>query len=133
MDQIYGICDPGAQLQTDKLAAMSLAAGLKQRESPIGANGTLLGAGHPLSIPPFGIEHSLFVAVDADLTNYDELLGEYQRSNGSAISSAEGLVAVLYERLGLNFVEKLEGAFSLALWDSQRQRLTLAIDRFGFK
>ena len=79
------------------------------------------------------MEHGLYVAADADFTNYDALLAEYQRSNGSAIGSAEDLVAVLYTRHGTNFVERLEGAFSLALWDAQRQRLVLAIDRFGFK
>ena len=135
MDQICGICEPGAQLEIHELAAMYLAAGLKQdrRESPIGGNGALLGAGHRLRVAPLALEHGLYVAVDADLTNYNTLLAEYQGSNGSAISSVEDLVSVLYARHGLNFVEKLEGAFSLALWDAQRQRLALAIDRFGFK
>jgi asparagine synthase (glutamine-hydrolysing) len=135
MDQIYGICEPGAQLQTDELATMCLAAGLKRdrRESPIGGNGALLGAGHRLSAAPLVMEHGLYVAVDADFTNYHALLAEYQRPNGSALSSAEDLVAVLYVRHGINFIERLEGAFSLVLWDAPHQRLVLAIDRFGFK
>src|SRR5271165_5072 len=135
MDEIYGICEPGAQLQKDELAMMYLATGLQQdrRESPIGGNGALLGAGHRLSVAPLAMEQGLYAAVDADFTNYNALLAEYQRSNGGAISSAEDLVAVLYARHGVNFVERLEGAFSLALWDAQHQRLVLAIDRFGFK
>src|SRR5271169_1247322 len=110
MDQIYGICEPGAQLQTDELAAMYLAAGLKQdgRESRIGGKGALLGAGHRLSVAPLAMEHGLYVAVDADLTNYNILLAEYQDSSGSAISSAEDLIAVLYAQHSLNFVEKPE-------------------------
>ena len=135
MDQIYGICEPGAQLQTDELARMYLARGLKRDrgESSIGGNGALLGAGHRLSVLPLAKEQGLYVAVDADFTNYNALLAEYQRSNGGAISSAEDLVAILYALHGVSFVEQLEGAFSLALWDAQRQRLVLAIDRFGFK
>src|SRR5271165_919747 len=135
MDEIYGICEPGAQLQTHELAMMYLATGLQQdrRESPIGGNGALLGAGHRLSVAPLAMEQGLYAAVDADFTNYNALLAEYQRSHGGAISSAEDLVAVLYARHGVNFVERLEGSFSLALWDRQRRRLVLAIDRFGFK
>src|SRR5271166_4376852 len=135
MDQIYGICEPGAQLQTEELAAMHLAARQKRDrgESSIGGNGAFLAAGHRLSVAPMGKHHGLYVAADADFTNYDALLAEYQSSNGSAISSAEDLVVVLYAQHGMNFVERLEGAFSLALWDAQRQRLVLAIDRFGFK
>src|SRR5271165_4573949 len=135
MDQIYGICEPGAQLQTEELAAMHLAARQKRDrgESSIGGNGAFLAAGHRLSVAPMGKHHGLYVAADADFTNYDALLAEYQSSNGSAISSAEDLVVILYAQHGMNFVERLEGAFSLALWDAQRQRLVLVIDRFGFK
>src|SRR5271169_5888336 len=131
MDQICGICEPGAHLQTEELAAMYLALGLKQdqRESSIGGNGALLGAGHGLSVAPLGMKHGLYVAVDADFTNYKTLLAEYQRSNGSAINSAEDLVAILYAQHSANFVERLEGAFSVALWDAPHQRLVLAIDR----
>ncbi len=135
MDQIYGICEPGAQLQTGELAAMHLAARQKRDggESSIGGNGAFLAAGHRLSVAPMGKHHGLYVAADADFTNYDALLAEYQSSNGSAISSAEDLVVILYAQHGMSFVERLEGAFSLALWDAQRQRLVLVIDRFGFK
>jgi asparagine synthase (glutamine-hydrolysing) len=135
MSGIYGICEPGVQLQTHQLEPLSLAWGFPEgrRYLPIGGNGALLGASHCLNVPPHGDEHGLFVAVDADLNNYSALLTEHQRSNGDSISSSEDLVAVLYARHGLNFIERLEGAFSLALWDAQRQRLVLAIDRFGFK
>ena len=135
MSEIYGICEPGAQLQAHELEPLSLATRLRggRREPPIGGNGVWLGAEHRLTVPPLSFEHGLFVAADADLQNYSALLAEHQRSNGHGISSNEDLVAALYARYGLNFVERLEGAFSLALWDPQRQRLVLAIDRFGFK
>ena len=71
--------------------------------------------------------------MDADLVNSRLLVAEHEKSHGAAIRSAAELVAVLYAQYGLSFVERLEGAFSLAVWDPECQRLVLAIDRFGFK
>src|SRR5579885_316017 len=39
----------------------------------------------------------------------------------------------LYEERGLDFVNDIEGDFTIALWDSQLERLVLARDRVGVK
>ena len=135
MSGIYGICEPGVQLQPDELEPMSLGMRLKEdrRKHPIGGDGALLGAAHGLNGSSLGAAHGSFVAVDADLCNSSALLAEHEKAHGGSISSIAELVAVLYAQYGLDFVEKLEGAFSVAVWDPQQQRLVLAIDRFGFK
>jgi asparagine synthase (glutamine-hydrolysing) len=134
MSGIYGICEPGVQLQTSDLDSMSLATGAKDRiEMPVGGNGSLLGAVYGITAPSLGAAHGSFVAADADLSNCSELLKEHESGNGKGISSSAELVAVLYAQYGMNFVERLEGAFAFALWDPQNQRLVLGIDRFGFK
>ena len=43
------------------------------------------------------------------------------------------LILALYERHGDDFLAHLPGMFGFALWDAQRQRLTVARDRFGEK
>lgn len=132
MSGIYGICEPGVQLAPHEVDLMAAATrvGEDRVEPPIGGKDALLGVAHRWNTPPVSAEHGLFIAVDADLCNYNLLLAQNADSN---ISSVGKLVALLYVRYGPNFVEKLEGAFSLALWDSQNRRLVLAVDRFGFK
>ncbi|HVI09867.1 MAG TPA: asparagine synthase-related protein [Candidatus Binatia bacterium] len=63
------------------------------------------------------------VACDADLYNSDQPAG----------LSACQWIAGLYDRHGSSFVEKLRGAFALAVWDKAHRRLLLAVDRFGMK
>jgi asparagine synthase (glutamine-hydrolysing) len=135
MSGIFGICEPGIQLQTYEMTPMALAMGVKEqgREQLIGGTSSLLGCAEGASFPSLSVAHGLYVATDADLCNSAALLAEHERSSEGSTSSSAELIAHLYARYGLSFVEKLEGAFSLALWDPQRQRLVLAIDRFGFK
>jgi len=135
MSGIYGICEPGGQLPVEELELMSSAMPTQEsrRQRPIGGNGVLLGAAPGLTPVHLAMRDGLLVAVDADLCNHAALLAEHQKSNGGSIASVADLVAVLYDRYGLDFVERLEGAFSLALWDPKHRTLVLTVDRFGFK
>ena len=65
----------------------------------------------------------LLVACDTDLYNSD--LNQY--------GSAANLISDYYRRHGISFLEKLHGAFSLAIWDVRLHSLILAVDRFGIK
>lgn len=73
----------------------------------------------------------LLVACDAELCNRAEL-----RRSASLLSQPDtpaGLVAELYLRHGEEAVKKLDGVFSLAIWDRQAKSLLLARDRLGIK
>jgi len=134
MSEIYGICEPGVPIQASPLEAMAQPANGKGRTvPPIGSDGVLFAATLGVTLPSLAAAHGSLVAIDADLCGSRASSKEVESGAGNgAISTAE-LVAVLYARHGLDFIERLDGAFSLALWDPQLQRLVLAIDRFGFK
>ncbi|HET7208495.1 MAG TPA: asparagine synthase-related protein [Terriglobales bacterium] len=76
----------------------------------------------------FCSSETLLVACDAELYN-DEL----RESCGSAFSTTTELIGSLYQRYGISFLERLRGAFSVALWDERARQLVLAVDRFGIK
>jgi asparagine synthase (glutamine-hydrolysing) len=74
----------------------------------------------------------VLVTAEAELLNEPYLATELRSSgvDGTLDSVAE-IIAALYRRYNISFVEKLEGAFSLAVWDERERRLLLAIDRLG--
>jgi len=73
------------------------------------------------------------VAADADLYNLAELKPWAAHTNGAPQNSIAALIAALYLSDGSGFVDRLQGAFSIAVWDEHQRELTLAVDRFGFK
>ena len=74
------------------------------------------------------------VALDGAIANADELRAELARRgypfNGAG--SAELLLRA-YQRWDRDVAKHLRGALALAIWDSRRERLLLARDRFGEK
>ncbi len=75
--------------------------------------------------------NGLVVACDAEIYNQQEL---QDRVNGtSPATTPAALIAELYLQHGEGFVKKLDGVFSLAIWDERQQRLLLVRDRLGVK
>ncbi len=75
------------------------------------------------------------IALDADLVNLEELTN-YVAGKGLPVQQGISLAAQLawlYKTEGREFVNRLRGAFSIALWDEESHQLHLAIDRLGVK
>lgn len=72
---------------------------------------------------------TLSVACDADVYNKRDLCQEI----GCSSSNSAELIGSLYQRQGVSFLDRLRGAFSIAMWDVTAQQLILAVDRFGIK
>jgi asparagine synthase (glutamine-hydrolysing) len=75
----------------------------------------------------------LLVVCDGEIYNAAELKGTFNGHAWTGETKAE-LIAALYRRdEDLGWMERVRGVFALAIWDTSRQRLVLATDRFGVR
>lgn len=90
-----------------------------------------LSTGHQ---PIFNEDEKVAVVFNGEIYNYTELRESLSSSGHQFSTNTDTEVLVhLYEEHGPSFVEKLEGMFAFALWDSKKERLVLARDRMGIK
>jgi asparagine synthase (glutamine-hydrolysing) len=136
MSGICGICQPGVEVLRANLDEMLAACSLPEESGCEGlaGNSAALGVGRRWPYQQTGKVRGVRIALDADLHNLEELsaLLEGEGLHGGQMSLAEA-VANLYILRGPNFVEHLQGAFAIAIWDETLQQLLLSVDRFGFK
>ena len=77
---------------------------------------------------------SLTITYNGEIYNYRELRGELEALGHSFRSDSDTeVVLVAYKEWGAASVERFNGMFAYAIWDSRRQELFLARDRFGVK
>ena len=77
---------------------------------------------------------SVKVVFNGEIFNYVELRAELERAGHRFSTRSDTEVIVhLYEDHGLEFVQRLNGQFAIALWDTRMRRLVLARDRVGIR
>ena len=77
---------------------------------------------------------SLWLVVNGEFYNFPELRDELEQRGHRFGSMSDSEVALhLYEEMGPDFIERIEGMFALALFDAREKRLVLARDRVGKK
>lgn len=82
------------------------------------------------------IAHDAPIALiyNGEVYNYVELLAELKKLGRTPRTRSDTeCVLLAYQEWGLDFVERLNGMFAIALWDGVRQRLVLCRDRMGIK
>ena len=84
--------------------------------------------------PMFNEDESVAVVCNGEIYNFPDLKDELERRGHRFATSCDTeVIPHLYEEYGLDFVERLDGMFALAVWDRPRRRLVLARDRMGIK
>jgi asparagine synthase (glutamine-hydrolysing) len=77
-------------------------------------------------------DRNVWVVFNGEIFNYIELRAELESAGHRFYTHSDTEVLVhLYERDGDRFVDKLNGQFSIALWDQTARRLVLVRDRAG--
>ena len=76
----------------------------------------------------------VWITYNGECYNYEELRKSLQASGHSFRSHSDTEVLLhLYDRHGVDFLQKIEGMYALAIWDARRERLLLARDPLGIK
>jgi asparagine synthase (glutamine-hydrolysing) len=90
-----------------------------------------LAGGHQ---PLTNEDSTLWLVANAEIYNYRELRQELT-AHGHRFKTASDCEVLLhlYEAHGDAFIERLNGMYAFALWDSRRRRLLLGRDRLGIK
>ena len=84
--------------------------------------------------PLFGVTEQTAIVCNGEVYNYRELARELtSKGHHFRTASDTEVAAHAYDEWGLDFLERLDGMFALALWDGARRRLVLARDRLGEK
>jgi asparagine synthase (glutamine-hydrolysing) len=77
-------------------------------------------------------DKNIWIVFNGEIFNYIELREDLVKDGVKFYTHSDTEVIVhLYKKYGLEFVNKLNGQFAIALWDKIRNRLVLARDRAG--
>ena len=82
--------------------------------------------------PMYSHDKRYVMVFNGEIYNYKELQKELSEFRFTTTSDSEVLLAA-YQKWGQAMLPKLNGMFSIAIWDTVKQELFLARDRFGVK
>ena len=90
----------------------------------------IAGGHQPLS----NEDGTLWLVANGEIYNYRELRSDLE-GRGHVFKTASDCETILhlYEEYGDHFLQRLNGMFAFAIWDSRRQRLLIARDALGVK
>lgn len=91
----------------------------------------LSAAGHQ---PMRNEDGTMWITYNGEIFNFLDLRPELEsKGHGFRSHNDTEVLVHLYEEHGVDFLNKLNGLFGLALWEANQQRLMLARDPFGIK
>lgn len=81
---------------------------------------------------PMHNEHGLSICYNGEIYNFKQLKRELSDYSYKTTSDTEVILAA-YQKWGTDCVKHFHGMFSFAIWDSKKQSMFIARDRFGIK
>lgn len=104
------------------------------QEGPAASGRSSLGIIDPHPQPVFNQDRSLCLVMCGEIYHYrDDSVQSIRRDHRIEPYNHPRLILHLLEKKGIQIVKGLNGSFVLALWDSERNRLTIANDRYGLR
>src|SRR5258705_10357130 len=145
---IYGYVTQRGKIKREVMQRMGRALAHRgpddEGEMTENSNAACVGLGHKrLSIidlsaagkqPMANEDESVWLTLNGEIYNYRKLREELENKGHRFKSHSDSEVVLhLYEEGGTKCLDKLNGMFALALWDSKKKSLLLARDRVGKK
>ena len=84
-------------------------------------------------IPYYDDKKKIWAVFNGEIYNFKELKKEFKLTENFRTNSDIEIIIFLYKRFGKNFVHKLNGMFSIALFDKGKNKIFLYRDRAGEK
>lgn len=88
---------------------------------------------HSRADQPFYSEDGSFVIANGEIYNYDQLLLEHLDSEELNTDSDCEIILPLYKKYNLDFVNMLEGEFSIIIFDAKKNQFIIARDSIGVR
>ena len=84
--------------------------------------------------PIFNEDRSMWIVANGEIYNFQEIRQELiAKGHQFSTKSDSEVILHLYEEIGERCVERLNGMFAFAIWDSRKEQLFAARDRLGQK
>ncbi len=78
-------------------------------------------------------DNSIHIIFNGEIYNYKELKKKLEGKYKFKSTSDTEFILYLYKEKGEKLLEDLRGMFAFAIWDSKKEKLLMARDRFGIK
>lgn len=84
--------------------------------------------------PVFSEDRSVVVMMNGELYNYREVRAELEKDGFKFVTKSDTeILPHLYQKYGDSLLDHINGMYAFSLWDSRRNKLIIARDRFGEK